>query len=213
MKKQILFLRHSMGERLNHWAMAICFILAGLSGLSLFHPTFFWLSAPFGGGTMARILHPFFGCMLALLFLLFFFKIWKTNKIIPADIAWAKQIVQVMQNKDENLPEIGKYNFGQKMLVRTLVVSITLLFVSGLAFWHPWFAPNFTVTTHRVAALVHVFSAFIALCCFIVHVYAAYWTSGSIKAMTQGTVTASWARYHSPGWYQEMIEKSGNQPE
>jgi formate dehydrogenase subunit gamma len=45
--------------------------------------------------------------------------------------------------------------------------------------------------------------------CFIVHVYAAYWTRGSIRAMTRGTVSAAWAKHHCAGWYKEM--KDGEQ--
>ena len=42
--------RYSDNERLNHWLTAICFMLAALSGLSLFHPSLFWLTNLFGGG-------------------------------------------------------------------------------------------------------------------------------------------------------------------
>ena len=43
-------LRYNANERTNHWIVAILFILAGLSGLALFHPALFWLSHLFGGG-------------------------------------------------------------------------------------------------------------------------------------------------------------------
>ena len=56
--------RHGINERLNHWVVAITFILLALSGLALFHPAFFFLTNLFGGGTWSRILHPFIGVVM-----------------------------------------------------------------------------------------------------------------------------------------------------
>ena len=53
--------RYTSKERGNHWIVALCFILAALSGLSMFHPSLFFFSGLFGGGPWARILHPFIG--------------------------------------------------------------------------------------------------------------------------------------------------------
>ena len=50
--------RYTASERINHWLVAISFILTALSGLAFFHPGLYWLSNLFGGGTWARILHP-----------------------------------------------------------------------------------------------------------------------------------------------------------
>ena len=38
-----MILRHPVGERVTHWAVAIAFIFLFLSGLAMFHPLFFWL--------------------------------------------------------------------------------------------------------------------------------------------------------------------------
>ena len=46
--------RYTASERSNHWAVAILFFLAGLSGLALFHPSLFWLTGLFGGGAATR---------------------------------------------------------------------------------------------------------------------------------------------------------------
>lgn len=208
MNAKNMILRHSASERLNHWIVALCFLLAGLSGLSFFHPAFYWLSALFGGGTWARVLHPFFGCLLSFFFLILFLRTWKDNRLTASDWQWAGHMSDILQNKTENLPELGKYNFGQKLLTKTLLVAILFLLASGILIWQPWFASEFSVALRRIAVLVHAFSAFTALLCFVVHVYAAYWTRGSIKSMTQGTVTAAWARHHHARWYKEMTGKS-----
>jgi formate dehydrogenase subunit gamma len=66
-RKEIL--RYTANQRTNHWLVAILFFMAGLSGLALFHPALFWLSNLFGGGPWTRILHPFMGVLMFVLFL------------------------------------------------------------------------------------------------------------------------------------------------
>ena len=194
--------RYTVQERANHWVVAASFVLLTLSGLALFQPEFFVLSYVLGGGTWSRILHPFIGVLLALGFGRMMIKFWKDNKITDADRQWIKRIFDVIRNRDQGLPEVGKYNAGQKYLFWTWVVTILLLFVSGVVMWQPYFTPYFTVGVVRVAVLVHVFSSFVAILGLIVHVYSGVlWVRGSLRAMTQGTVTASWAKHHHPAWY------------
>lgn len=42
--------RYRAPTRINHWIVAICFVLTALSGLALFHPALFPLTQLFGGG-------------------------------------------------------------------------------------------------------------------------------------------------------------------
>ena len=108
--------RYTASERINHWVVAITFILAALSGLALFHPAFFFLTHLFGGGTWTRILHPFIGVVMFLFFIVMAARFWRFNHITAADRQWMKRIGDVMRNRDEDLPELGKYNAGQKYL-------------------------------------------------------------------------------------------------
>ena len=199
--------RYNARERANHWFVAVTFILAALSGLALFHPAFFWLTNLFGSGTWARILHPFIGALMFLSFIAMAARFWKHNRITDADRQWSKHMVDILQNKAKNLPEIGKYNLGQKYLFWTLLITITLMLLSGIVIWQPWFAPLFPIPLLRIAVLVHALSAFVAILCLIVHIYASYWTRGSIRAMTRGTVTATWAKHHHPAWFREVMNK------
>lgn len=196
--------RYNAKERSNHWVVAITFIMVALSGLALFHPAFFFLTNLFGGGPWTRILHPFIGVVMIVSFLGLIVKFWKHNQITSADREWKKHLRDIMANKAKNLPEIGKYNIGQKYLFWSLVVLIPLLTLSGFAIWHPYFAPLFAISIVRLAVLIHSLAAFLAIAAIIVHVYAAIWTRGSIRAMTRGTVTAAWAKHHHPAWYKEI---------
>jgi formate dehydrogenase subunit gamma len=200
--------RYNVNERVNHWVVAITFVLLALSGLALFHPAFFFLTNLFGGGTWSRILHPFIGVVMFVFFLMLAAKFWDQNRITSADREWKKHFGDILANKAKNLPEIGKYNIGQKYLFWVLVISIPVLLVSGFIIWQPYFAPSFSVGTARIASLLHALAAFIAIITIIVHIYAAYWTKGSIRAMTRGTVTKAWARHHHPAWYKEVSKGS-----
>ena len=199
--------RYTARERSNHWAVAIAFILAGLSGLALFHPAFFFLTHLFGGGPWTRILHPFIGAVMFLFFMAMAARFWGLNRFTPADRQWMKRIGDVICNRDQGLPELGKYNAGQKYLFWTMVVCIPLLLVSGIVIWQPWFAPYFPIWLMRVAVVVHALTAWIMILGIVVHVYAAIWVKGTIRAMTRGTVSEAWAKHHHRAWYRQMTGK------
>ncbi len=202
-----LIQRYSASERNNHWLVAIAFILAALSGLALFHPAFFFLTNLFGGGTWTRILHPFIGAVMFLFFIVMAARFWRPNRITPADRQWMRRIGDVIRNRDEGLPEPGKYNAGQKYLFWVLVIGIPVLLVSGIFIWQPWFAPFFPIWLLRVAVVVHALAAWIIILGIVVHVYAAIWVKGTIRAMTRGTVSAAWAKHHHRAWYRETTGK------
>lgn len=208
MSNSNLIERYRPEERANHWVVAICFILLALSGLALFHPAFFWLTNLFGSGTWARILHPFIGIVLAISFWQLARRFWDRNHITAADREWMRRIRDVLANRDAGLPEVGHYNAGQKYLFWTMVGSVAVLLVSGIMIWQPWFAPFFPVVLIRLAVLLHTLAAFALIAGFIVHVYAAIWVKGSLRAMTRGTVTRAWAKQHHPGWYREVSKGS-----
>ena len=196
--------RYTSSERRTHWIVAICFILAALSGLAFFHPAFYFLTHLFGGGPWARILHPFIGVVMFAFFLLTMVRFWKLNRITDADRKWMQRLGDVIRNRDEGLPEVGKYNAGQKYLFWLIVVTLWLLILTGIVIWRPYFADSFPIWLNRAAVLVHAVSAWLLVAGIIVHVYAAIWVKGTMRAMTRGTVTRAWAKHHHPGWYREV---------
>lgn len=202
-----LIRRYTARERNNHWIVAIAFVLAALSGLALFHPAFFFLTNLFGGGPWTRILHPFIGVVMFLFFIAMAARFWRFNHITAADRQWMRRIKDVLCNRDENLPELGKYNAGQKILFWTMVVSIPVLLLTGIVIWQPWFAPYFPIWLLRAAVVIHALAAWIMILGIIVHVYAAIWVKGTVRAMTRGTVTEAWAKHHHRAWYREMTGK------
>ncbi|EIK55001.1 nitrate-inducible formate dehydrogenase subunit gamma [Stutzerimonas stutzeri TS44] len=199
--------RYTPSQRSNHWAVAILFVLAALSGLALFHPALFGLSGLFGGGTWTRILHPFIGVAMFLLFLVLALRFASHNRIEPRDRQWLRQIGDVVNNREDRLPEVGRYNAGQKLLFWMLIVCMLVLLLSGIVIWREYFASAFGIVTLRWASLLHAAAAFVLIVSIIVHIYAAIWLKGSMGAMLYGTVSRAWARKHHRAWYREINER------
>jgi formate dehydrogenase subunit gamma len=196
--------RYSDGERMTHWVVAIGFVLAGLSGLAFFHPSMFFFSNLFGGGSWTRILHPFIGVVMFLAFLLMAKHHWGDNLAAEGDKEWRQKARDLLMGRHPQMPPAGKFNAGQKALFWVLVVSLVVLVVTGVALWRPWFAPLFSVALLRTSVLLHAVAAFVLIIAVIGHIYMAIWTKGSIRAMTRGTVPESWARMHHPLWHRQV---------
>jgi formate dehydrogenase subunit gamma len=196
--------RYTSGERVNHWLVALLFILLAASGLAFFHPSFYFLSWLLGGGSWARILHPFLGVLMFLLFLFMALRYWNDNKIQPYDREWGRKMSDFINNRDAALPEIDKYNIGQKQFFWVQVICMLLLIISGVVLWRPYFAGLFPIPLLRIAAVVHAAAGFVLILAVIVHIYAAIWVKGTIRAMVRGTVSHAWARHHHPLWYRRV---------
>ena len=199
--------RYTPNERSNHWLTAITFVLLALSGLALFHPAMFFLSAVLGGGTWTRILHPFIGIVMFVSFMGLVLRFWHHNFLDAADRQWMTQIGDVLHNREEKLPAIGKYNAGQKLLFWVLLVCMLGLLLTGLVMWRAYFSHLFGIDVLRAASLLHAVFGFVLICAIVVHVYAAIWVKGSLRAMTRGFVSYAWARRHHAKWYDEVVER------
>jgi formate dehydrogenase subunit gamma len=198
--------RYTAQERANHWVVGICFILLALSGLAFFHPAFFPLAQLFGGGVWARILHPFIGVAMALSFVSLFFRFRSLNVMTPTDKEWVSRIGEMADGNDHNMPEQGKYNGGQKLMFWALAVCMLLLIVSGIVLWRAYF--NLPVDMVRLGAVIHAAAAAVMIGLIMVHIYAAIWVKGTVRAMWYGTVTRAWAKQHHRAWYRQVTGKS-----
>jgi formate dehydrogenase subunit gamma len=197
--------RYTAGARINHWITAISLVLLALSGMSLFHPSLFFLSYLFGGGDFTRFIHPWIGVVLFFGFSGLFLRFWRANLWEGADNTWLARISDVLRNNEEKLPEVAKYNAGQKMVFWSMSALIIVLITSGIVIWDRYFSNVFSVEQQRFAVLVHATAAVVAICVWIVHVYAAIWVRGTISAMTRGQVTGGWAWRHHRKWLRELV--------
>jgi formate dehydrogenase subunit gamma len=197
--------RYTGGARINHWITATCLVLLALSGLALFHPSLFFLTTLFGGGQITRAIHPWIGVVLFFSFTGLFFRFWRANLWERSDITWLAKLRDVMTGHEERLPEVGKYNAGQKVVFWGMSILILVLISSGFAIWDRYFADYTTIDQKRLAVLVHSGAAIVMICIWIVHVYAAIWVRGTIGAMTRGQVTGGWAWRHHRKWLRELV--------
>lgn len=199
-----LIQRYTASQRLNHWLIALTFILLALSGLALFHPSMYWLTNLLGGGTWTRILHPFVGVFMFVCFLVLAVRMACHNVIRSRDVQWLKSIRHVLANRKEKVPETGRYNAGQKLVYWVFVACTIGLLLTGIIMWRSYFSYLFPVGLIRLASLLHALFAFVMICAFIVHVYAGIWVKGSVRAMTRGTVTPGWAWRQHRGWFRQL---------
>lgn len=197
--------RYTTGARINHWITAISLILLALSGLALFHPSLFFLTMLFGGGQATRAIHPWLGVILFFSFTGMFLRFWKANLWRAEDGTWLARLKDVLAGHEENLPEVGKYNAGQKAVFWSMSLLITVLIISGVGIWDVYFAEYTSIETKRISVLVHSGAAVAIICVWIVHVYAAIWVKGTIGAMTRGQVTGGWAWRHHRKWLRELV--------
>ncbi|MCC0004200.1 MAG: formate dehydrogenase subunit gamma [Methylobacteriaceae bacterium] len=197
--------RYTPGARANHWVTAICLILLALSGLALFTPSLFFLTGLFGGGQTTRAIHPWIGVVLFLSFSGLFFRFWKLNLWKREDGEWIAHAGDLVAGHEERMPEVGKYNAGQKMVFWGMSLLIIVLIASGLTIWDEYFFAYTTIPTKRIAVLVHAISAVLIISVWIVHVYAAIWVRGTMGAMTKGQVTGGWAWRHHRKWLKDLV--------
>jgi formate dehydrogenase subunit gamma len=197
--------RYTKGARINHWITATSLVLLALSGLALFHPSLFFLTGLFGGGQWTRAIHPWIGVLLFFSFAGLFIRFWRANLWKSEDGTWLARLRDVLAGNDEKLPEVGKYNAGQKAVFWGMSLMIIILITSGFVIWDQYFSQYTTIDQKRVAVLIHAAAAVVIICIWIVHVYAAIWVRGTIGAMTRGRVTGGWAWRHHRKWLRELV--------
>jgi formate dehydrogenase subunit gamma len=215
--KPVIVDRYTVGARINHWITAASLVLLALSGLAMFHPSLFFLSGLFGGGQFTRIIHPWIGIVLFFGFLGLFIRFWKANLWKREDGTWLARFRDVLTNHEENIPDVGKYNAGQKLVFWAMSILIVILITSGLVIWEQYFGAYTTLGQQRVALLVHAIAAVVIIGVWIIHFYSAIWVRGTIPAMTRGRVTGGWAWRHHRKWLRELVttkpdDKSGSKP-
>ena len=115
------------------------------------------------------------------------------------------RLLGVLAGADDKLPEVGKYNAGQKVVFWGMSLLIIVLITSGFVIWDQYFSEYTTINQKRFAVLIHALAAVVIICIWIVHVYAAIWVRGTIGAMTRGRVTGGWAWRHHRKWLRELV--------
>jgi formate dehydrogenase subunit gamma len=205
---RILVPRHGTFQRLNHWSVAILFLLLAISGLALLYPRLFFLTALFGGGETVRQIHPWLGVAWSALLILLAIPIIGHNIWNRDDLRWSLRFLDVIRNRRKGLPDLGKYNAGQKAVYWSLLFLMPVLLGSGLVIWEEYFGSWTSIDRQRLALVAHSLAAIVAVTTIFTHIYAAIWISGTLRGMTRGSVTGGWAWRNHRKWFRASLDKT-----
>ena len=201
--------RYTFAERANHWIGALAYTYCLITGLAFWSPYLFWLALIIGGGPTARFWHPWIG-LLFTASLFWTFKEWRRDmQVDDSDRAWAKAMHYYIENEDNKLPAVGRFNFGQKLFFWGIFYSVILLLLSGIVLWETDLLPWNLRFLRYAAVLIHASVALITIGLFLIHVYmSAILEEGSLGSMIHGYVTRAWAWTFHRKWYDEIVDRS-----
>jgi formate dehydrogenase subunit gamma len=205
-------LRHPVYTRVLHWMVALFFFLALFSGFGIYLPWLFrWFTPIFGGGQLARILHPWFG-----LGFVVFFGLQALNWLQPmiwtdADTRWMRGIKKIVSGEDKmDPPDTGFFNAGQKLQFWEIVGGCIAYVITGIIMWAG--AHTFGRISVAISYVIHDISALIMLGGIFIHIYqSTFGEPGTFQAMTRGAVSNAWAWTFHPAWYKEVTGRDAAQ--
>lgn len=199
-------LRYTLKERLTHWVAAFSYIYLMLTGLAFWSPSLFWIAAIFGGGPLARILHPWAGLIFTVA-VCFMFGMWSHQmKFEPVDKEWWRSLHYYITNQDDKMPPAGRYNAGQKLLFWSFFYGGLVLLLTGLALWFTDSIPWNLRWLRYIAVLLHPIAALATIGNFMIHIYMGVFAErGAFGSVIRGDVSLAFAKRYHPGWYQEIV--------
>ena len=201
-------LRFNVLERGNHWMVASCFIILGLSGLNLTFgrhillpivgPEAFTAISQWGKYAHNFLAFPFtLGLVIMLL-------IWVKDNIPNArDIAWFKAGGGLIGNEH---PAAGRFNGGQKMVFWITVLGGAVVAVSGYLLVFPFFFTG--MEGMQLSHIIHSLLSVLMIAAMLAHIYiGSVGMDGAFDAMGTGQVDLNWAKQHHGLWAQEELAK------
>jgi formate dehydrogenase subunit gamma len=201
-------LRYTLAERVIHWIGSLTYVYELLTGLAFFSPNLYWLAMVLGGGPTSRYWHPIVGVVFVVVVFRMFAMWARDMRITDVDRRWAKAIPHYIRNEDEQLPPVGRFNFGQKYFFWVMLWAGILLLLSGLVLWFPEKIPWNLRWLRYTAILLHVCAALVSIGAFIIHVYmGTAMVRGGFTSIIRGEVSPAWAKMHHRLWYDEVTRE------
>ena len=219
--------RFNMLDRFTHWLTAVPFCVLALTGLNLIYGKD--LILPIVGPeafsaltTVGKNLHNFMGFAFILGIILMVILWVRHNLWDKYDRGW---ILNGGGMFDENVhPPAKKFNFGQKIIFWSVVISGASLSYSGISLMFPFeFSPfagtfsflnyfGFNLPTNlepiqemQLTQSWHGILSVLMVTLIIAHIYiGSIGMEGAIDAMWDGEVDENWAREHHSAWVAEI---------
>jgi formate dehydrogenase subunit gamma len=201
-----LIQRFTDWERLNHWTVAISFVVLGVTGLITFfgkhvllpvlgYTLFSWLAK------IAITLHNFVGPVFFVSIIALFFTFVKKNGWRPYDFTWLKKGGGLTFGKHVSA---GFFNAGEKLWFWGGLTFLGLI-VSCSGFVLDFANFNQTRNTMQLANMVHGIGALLFVAGSFAHIYiGTIGMEGAYAAMRKGVVDESWAKEHHDLWYRDL---------
>ncbi len=201
--------RYSLRERVMHWLAGLSYLYLLATGLALFTPHLYWLATVLGGGPTIRTLHPWLGLVFAAA-VVWMHAMWSDQmRAIPEDREWNRKVKAYIENRDEEMPPIDRFNPGQKQFYWVMLFSMILVLISGIVMWFPEYVPFGVHGLRPVAVVLHEIGALVSIGAFILHVYMGLFVvPGGFRAIVHGYVSKGWAKTHHRLWYNRIIGSS-----
>ena len=193
-------------ERLVHWTLAISCLVLCFTGFGMMFHSFNFIANMMGGLVVAKYVHNFTGLLFGLALLLAMKMWWHEAGVfsMPEDLEWIKVAGGYLWHVDQ-VPEVGKYNPGQKMFFLAVAIFGVIMVVTGLIMWFPLMFPSWLV---QWLFFFHALGFVVIFPFFLVHLYlGTIGSPGSAPAMFTGWVTRAWLKKQHPKWLKEMEEK------
>ncbi|HXN23787.1 MAG TPA: formate dehydrogenase subunit gamma [Candidatus Dormibacteraeota bacterium] len=202
-------LRYTITERVNHWLGALFYVYVLLTGLAFWSPNLFWIATMLGGGETSRYWHPWAGVLFAISMAVMYSHWRQDMRETEADRKWRASMGHYVRNEDQELPPVGRFNYGQKLFFWVMLWAVAALLVSGFGLWNVDLIPWSLRWLRYAAVLVHVVAALITIGAFIIHVYmGTAMVRGGFSSIIRGVVTPAWARTHHRLWYEQQTGQS-----
>jgi formate dehydrogenase subunit gamma len=195
--------RHRRVTRLIHWSVALTFFICIFSGMPIWTPVFVWMASFVGGLEAARVIHPYAGVLFFIASVFQFFH-WLSDMHFEKDEkGWfGSKLLSYMRWETGPAEGEGKYNGGQKVFFYMVNLAAVGLLLTGIPMWFPLY---FAGWLRQISILLHDITFILLLISIIGHIYLGSAAEpGTFRAMTRGTVTRKWAKFHHPGWYRKV---------
>ena len=187
-------------EILNHWVMAVSFIILAVTGYGfLFHLE--QLNSVFGNFNVMKDWHNWSGVVFTVsLFFTIFNYLPVSLSFGGDDIAWIFKAGGYFSKK-ASVPPQDELNAGQKLYYFVVLLSGITIGVTGFIIWlRPW-GNEGILLSH----LLHNISFNLMVIAIPVHIYLATLANpGTFRIMVYGTVPLEWAKKRHAKWVQKM---------
>jgi formate dehydrogenase subunit gamma len=201
--------RYTLRERVMHWLAGLTYLYELASGLALFTPHLYWMAAVLGGGPTVRWWHPWVGLVFAGA-MVWMHSVWRDQmRTTRADREWNRKVKAYIENRDQEMPPIDRFNPGQKQFYWVMLFGMVLLLISGIVMWFPEYVPRGMRALRPVAVMLHEIGALVTIGAFIIHVYMGLFVvPGGFRAIVHGYVSKGWAKTHHRLWYNRITGAS-----